>query len=159
MNQEPNEKRGNPTPPPRLRRPNIIVYFLVIAAIVGIWIFSSNLFNKSTTDELNSSQFHDYFMNEQVESMYSKPVDDNFGHYEITGTYITASGARKNYVVILLESELETYIYLINNEGFDAVTTYKTGTIETYTFWSIVASLIPYLLITFLVVEEVLVVD
>ena len=51
MNQEPNEKRGTPTPPPRLRKPNLIVYLLVIAAIVGIWFFSSNLFSNSTTDE------------------------------------------------------------------------------------------------------------
>ena len=65
MNQEPNEKRGNPTPPPRLRRPNFIVYLLVIAAIVGIWFFSSDLFKESTTDELTSSQFHDYFINDQ----------------------------------------------------------------------------------------------
>ena len=70
MNQEPNEKRGNQTPPPRLRKPNFIVYLLIIAAIAGIWFFSSNLFSNSTTDELISSQFHDYFMNEQVESMY-----------------------------------------------------------------------------------------
>ena len=146
MNQEPNEKRGTPTPPPRLRKPNFIVYLLVIAAIVGIWFFSSDLFKQSTTDELISSQFHDYFINEQVVTMYSKPVDDNFGHYEITGTYKTSSGERK-YVVVLLESELETYIYLINEKGYDAVTKYETGTVETNLFWSIVVSLIPYILI------------
>ena len=146
MNQEPNEKRGAPTPP-KLRRPNFFAYLLVAAAIIGIWIFSSNLFSSSSTDELISSQFNDYFMNEQIETMYSTPVEDNFGHYEITGTYINSEGVRKNYSVILIETELNNYIYLINNEGFNKVTTYKTGTLENNLFWSFLLSLLPYIII------------
>ena len=142
MNQEPNKQQNNQNNPQKIRKPNFLIYLAVILVIVGIFVFSSDLFSRKP-EQFISSAFNDYFYNERIVSMYSEPISDNDGHYRITGVYINEKGEEALYEVILLEYELTTYINELKN--FSNVT-YETGTVQTSLFWSFVLSLLPYLL-------------
>ena len=99
-----NQNGNNPNnTPPKLRKPNFLIYIVVIAMIIGIWIFSSDLLTGSQISELNSTQFNNYFENGQIQSMYSEPIANNANHFTITGKY-TVDGQVKQYKVILILS-------------------------------------------------------
>ena len=143
MNQEPNKQQNQQHNPQKIRKPNFLIYLLVLLAIIGIWVFSSDLFAKKPT-EFTSSEFSAYFYNESIQSMYSEPISENEGHYEITGLYTNEKGETEKYVVTLLEYELTTYIDEIKT-NFPEVT-YETGTVQTSLFWSFILSILPYAL-------------
>lgn len=104
-----NQNGNNPNnTPPKLRKPRFLIYVVVLALIAGIWFFSSDLLASSQTTELNSTQFNDYFENNQIKSMYSEPIANNANHFMITGKY-TVDGEVKHYKVVLLLSELNEY--------------------------------------------------
>ena len=129
---------------PRLRRPNFFVYILIAAAIIGIWIFSSGLLNSGNTLALNSTQFNQYFIDGDVQSMYSEPIAENPNHFKITGKIDTPDGV-KSYQVTLILSELEYYItvgHQLNNEFI-----YEAKTLEATAFWDFIISLIPYVIL------------
>ena len=140
-----NQNGNNPNnTPPKLRKPNFLIYVLVILVIIGIWVFSSGLLSGNQITQLNSSQFNDYFENNQIQSMYSEPITDNPNHFTVTGKY-TVNGEVKQYTVVLILSELNEYIELTKTLFPDVV--YETGTLESNLFWEIVVSLIPYIII------------
>ena len=73
MNQEPNKQQNQQQNPQKMRKPNFLIYLVVLAAIIGIWIFSSDLLTKKPT-EFTSSEFSAYFYNEsiQIEIIFRK---------------------------------------------------------------------------------------
>ena len=144
MNQEPKKQQDQKNAPQKFRKPNFLIYIVVFMVIIGIWVFSSDLLTKKPT-ELKSSDFSDLFYSESIESMYSQPVAENPGHFEVTGIYTNAEGKKAQYVVILLEYELTSYIEETKTD-YPQVS-YETGTVQTSVFWAIVVSLLPYLLI------------
>ena len=140
-----NQNGNNPNnTPPKLRKPRFLIYIVVLALTAGIWFFSSDLLASSQTTELNSTQFNDYFENNQIQSMYSEPIANNANHFMITGKY-TVDGEVKQYKVVLILSELNEYIELTKTLYPDVK--YETGTLESVQFWEILLSLIPYALI------------
>ena len=144
MNQEPNKQQNQQNNnPQKFRKPNFLIYLVVLLVIIGIWVFSSDLLTKKPT-EFTSSEFSAYFYNERIQSMYSKPISENEGHYEITGLFTNEKGETEKYVVVLLEYELTSYIDEIKT-NFPSVT-YETGTVQTSLFWSFILSILPYLL-------------
>ena len=143
MNQEPNKQQNQKPNPQKVRKPNFMIYLVVLLAIIGIWVFSSDLFAKKPT-EFTSSEFNAYFENELIQSMYSEPISENEGHYEITGLYTNEKGETAKYVVTLLEYELTTYIDLIKTDFPEVI--YETGTVQTSLFWSFILSILPYAL-------------
>ena len=142
MNQEP-KKQNQQQNPQKVRKPNFLIYLVVLLVIIGIWVFSSDLLTQKP-QEFTSSEFSSYFYNESIKSMYSDPIAENDGHYQITGLFINAKGETEKYVVILLEHELTGYIDEIKTEFPDIV--YETGTVQTSLFWSFVVSIIPYVI-------------
>ena len=140
-----NQNGNNPNnTTPKLRKPNFLVYIVVIAMIIAIWFFSSDLLSNSQITELNSTQFNDYFENGQIQSMYSEPIVNNANHFTITGKY-TVDGQVKKYTVVLILTELNEYIELTKTLYPNVV--YETGTIESNLFWDFLISLIPYILL------------
>ena len=140
-----NQNGNNPNnTPPKLRKPRFLIYVVVLALIAGIWFFSSDLLASSQTTELNSTQFNDYFENNQIQSMYSEPIANNANHFMITGKY-TVDGEVKQYKVVLILSELNEYIELTKTLYPDVK--YETGTLESTLFWEFLLSLIPYVII------------
>ncbi len=140
-----NQNGNNPNnTPPKFRKPNFLIYIVVLLLIVGIWVFSSGLLAGNQVTELNSTQFNDYFENNQIQSMYSEPVANNANHFTITGKY-TINGEIKQYKVILILSELNEYIELTKTLYPNVV--YETGTIESSFIWELLLSLVPYIII------------
>ena len=144
MNQEPKKQQDQKNAPQKVRKPNFLIYVVVFMVIIGIWIFSSDLFASKPT-EMSSTDFYKTFQLGKIESMYSEPISDNEGHYQITGYYYNTKNEREQYVVILLEDELTDYIYEIKTNFPEVV--YETGTLQTSIFWSVLLTLLPYILL------------
>ena len=144
MNQEPNQNnKNNQQEPTKFRKPRLLIFLVVGLIVAAIWFFSSGLLTKTQTDELISSQFEDYFYSEKIRTMYSEIITDNNGHYEVVGEYVTESGEVRKYVVILQNFELEQY----RKDAKEFGVKYENGIVQTSMFWSVVISILPYLLI------------
>ena len=140
-----NQNGNNPNnTPPKIRKPNFLIYIVVLLIIVGIWIFSSDLLGNGQVTTLNTNQFNTYFENGYIQTMYSEPIAENPDHFLITGKFII-DGQQKQYQVVLIVSQLNDYIELIKTDFPNVV--YQATTLESNLFWEIVISLIPYIII------------
>jgi hypothetical protein len=81
-----NQNGNNPNnTPPKLRKPNFLIYIVVLLIIAGIWIFSGDLLGANQVTPLNSTEFNQYFENRQIITMISEPIANNPDHFMVTG--------------------------------------------------------------------------
>ena len=116
MNQEPNNNQNNnqrPQAPNGFRKPNFFGIIVIAMIIIGIWVFSSGLFNSSGVDKLNANEFEQLFVENRVTEMVCSPISGNDGLFSITGTY-TNEGKKQKYSVVLLETQVNSYAERIN---------------------------------------------
>ena len=140
-----NQNGNNPNnTPPKLRKPNFLIYIVVLLIIAGIWIFSGDLLGANQVTPLNSTEFNQYFENRQIITMISEPIANNPDHFMVTGECFV-DGVKKQYQVVLIITQLNDYIELINSEYTHV--RYTVSTLESNLFWEIVVSLIPYIII------------
>ena len=147
MNQEPNNNQNNnqrPQAPNGFRKPNFFGIIVIAMIIIGIWVFSSGLFNSSGVDKLNANEFEQLFVENRVTEMVCSPISGNDGLFSITGTY-TNEGKKQKYSVVLLETQVNSYAERITEEDYKCLFTNEP--LENNNFLSIIITLIPYIIL------------
>ena len=147
MNQEPNNNQNNnqrPQVPNGFRKPNFFGIIVIAMIIIGIWVFSSGLFNSSGVDKLNANEFEQLFVENRVTEMVCSPISGNDGLFSITGTY-TNEGKKQKYSVVLLETQVNSYAERITEEDYKCLFTNEP--LENNNFLSIIITLIPYIIL------------
>jgi cell division protease FtsH len=114
---------------------------IIILAIVGIFLLIRSMANSSATEKLNYTTLMEYINGTNIKEVTAVPVGgENYLMYKVTGTFVTADGATKNFVSII------TYDNLTKIMGISTVKV----TLETLTsnVWlSVLLSIVPYLLV------------
>ncbi len=123
------------------RRFDWMFIIIIILAIVGIFLLIRSMANSSSTEKLNYTTLMEYINGTNIKEVTAVPVGgENYLMYKVTGTFVTADGATKNFVSII------TYDNLTKIMGISTVKV----TLETLTsnVWlSILLSIVPYLLV------------
>ena len=139
-----NQNGNNPNnTPPKFRKPNFFIYFVVLLIIAGIWLFSSDLLGGNQVEALSYSQFNDYFEGNLIINMNSEPVSDNPDHFLVTGKFLQ-NGEQKSYQVILRSKQLDEYIELTTT--FYPNVIYEAKTLESNIFIDFILPLLPYII-------------
>ena len=136
-----NQNGNNPNNPQRPRKPRLSIYFVVLLVILGIWIFSSDLFGAAQVKSFSYTEFNQRIENSEILNMTSTPNAED-GQYIITGTY-KVDGETRKYQVIIPRDELGKIIEKATLFGV----TYEAEALESNAFWDFVLAIVPYIII------------
>lgn len=155
MNQEPkknnqNDSNKGPSMPNGFRKPNFFIYIVVIAIIIGIWVFSSGLFKNSKVDSFTSiNQFETTFYQGNIVTMESTPILDNANHFRVTGVYkkVSADGTveERRYSIVMTSNILYDYVKACT-ENPNLGCTYTVKTASSITFYDVLLSILPWII-------------
>ena len=144
-----NQNDKKPNNHPKIRKPRFFIIMLVITIIVGIWIFSSDLFSGNEVKTMGVSDFEDYFQEGLIQSIYTEPSDNAYA-YVVTGNYID-NGEIKQYQTVLTLEMINNYAEQISTVHPEDISgqpiTLEIGIVKPRVFWNFILSLLPYLII------------
>ena len=146
MNEDPKNKDDQKPQMPKFRKPNFLLYGIILLTIIGIFIFTNSMMNGSGATKMTLNEFEEYFTAEKITSMNSIPVANNLYHYKVSGTYVTANGTVKKYTLYMLEDTLNEYVKLCQTEYKD-ICKYETGIVKSNDALNIIINLLPYALL------------